>query len=160
MFDSLLFDRPVTVVGGGPAGAASALFLARLGARVTILERVVEPTAVGAALAREPRIDVISGAEVVQADGRGTVHYRHGGEEPAIEAHLVVELSTARTIQGGLSAFDQRRRSAVSRDRLLRIATGLSGNKRYRALMQEHPVTLARTLSDGPWFHQAAATWA
>lgn len=41
----------VVVVGAGTGGAASALLLARAGARVTIVEKVAEPRAVGAGIA-------------------------------------------------------------------------------------------------------------
>jgi 2-polyprenyl-6-methoxyphenol hydroxylase-like FAD-dependent oxidoreductase len=41
----------IVVVGAGTGGAASALLLARAGARVTIVERVAEPRAVGAGIA-------------------------------------------------------------------------------------------------------------
>src|SRR5687768_12285679 len=41
----------VTVVGAGTGGAAVALLLARAGARVTLLERVAQPRAVGAGIA-------------------------------------------------------------------------------------------------------------
>jgi 2-polyprenyl-6-methoxyphenol hydroxylase-like FAD-dependent oxidoreductase len=42
------------VVGGGIGGAAAALLLARAGARVTLLERVAEPRAVGAGILLQP----------------------------------------------------------------------------------------------------------
>src|SRR5215213_2910208 len=41
----------VIVVGGATGGAAAALLLARAGARVTLLERVAEPRAIGAGIA-------------------------------------------------------------------------------------------------------------
>jgi len=41
----------VIVVGGGTGGSAAALLLARAGARVTVLERVEQPRAVGAGIA-------------------------------------------------------------------------------------------------------------
>jgi len=41
----------VTIVGAGTGGAAAALLLARAGARVTLLERVAQPRAVGAGIA-------------------------------------------------------------------------------------------------------------
>ena len=44
----------IAIVGGGTAGAASALFLARAGHRVTLYERVPEPSAVGAGILLQP----------------------------------------------------------------------------------------------------------
>lgn len=46
-----LTNQNIIVVGGGTGGIATALLLARAGARVTILERVAEPRAVGAGIA-------------------------------------------------------------------------------------------------------------
>src|SRR6476646_2979201 len=43
-----------TVVGAGPGGTVTALLLAATGWRVTLLERVAEPTAVGAGLLLQP----------------------------------------------------------------------------------------------------------
>jgi 2-polyprenyl-6-methoxyphenol hydroxylase-like FAD-dependent oxidoreductase len=47
-------ERRVIVVGGAIGGAATALLLARDGARVTLLERVREPGAVGAGIMLQP----------------------------------------------------------------------------------------------------------
>jgi 2-polyprenyl-6-methoxyphenol hydroxylase-like FAD-dependent oxidoreductase len=47
-------ERRVIVVGGAIGGAATALLLARDGARVTLLERVAEPAAVGAGIMLQP----------------------------------------------------------------------------------------------------------
>ena len=44
----------VGVIGGGTAGSAAALFLARAGHRVTIYERVPKPSAVGAGITLQP----------------------------------------------------------------------------------------------------------
>ncbi|HEX4456933.1 MAG TPA: NAD(P)/FAD-dependent oxidoreductase, partial [Polyangia bacterium] len=44
----------VAVVGAGTAGVAAALFLARAGHRVTVCERVPEPSAVGAGIVLQP----------------------------------------------------------------------------------------------------------
>jgi 2-polyprenyl-6-methoxyphenol hydroxylase-like FAD-dependent oxidoreductase len=44
----------VAVIGLGTAGGASALFLARAGHRVTLFERVAEPSAVGAGIMLQP----------------------------------------------------------------------------------------------------------
>src|SRR5580765_7042651 len=44
----------VIVAGAGIGGAATALLLARRGARVTLLERVAEPRAVGAGILLQP----------------------------------------------------------------------------------------------------------
>ncbi len=46
--------RDVAIVGLGTAGAAAAIFLARAGHRVTLFERVPEPTAVGAGIMLQP----------------------------------------------------------------------------------------------------------
>jgi 2-polyprenyl-6-methoxyphenol hydroxylase-like FAD-dependent oxidoreductase len=47
-------SQAIAVVGGGTAGAASALFLARAGHRVTLFERVPDPSAVGAGILLQP----------------------------------------------------------------------------------------------------------
>lgn len=44
----------VGVIGGGTAGSAAAIFLARAGHRVTLYERVAKPTAVGAGITIQP----------------------------------------------------------------------------------------------------------
>ncbi len=44
----------VGIIGGGTAGSAAALFLARAGHRVTVYERVPSPTAVGAGITLQP----------------------------------------------------------------------------------------------------------
>lgn len=54
----------VAVVGGGTAGAASAIFLSRAGHRVTLHERVAEPGPLGAGIVLQP-----SGLEVLRALG-------------------------------------------------------------------------------------------
>ena len=55
----------VVVVGGGIAGAMTALLLARSGAAVTVLERVATPAPVGAALLLQPNgLAVLDGAGV------------------------------------------------------------------------------------------------
>lgn len=44
----------IAIVGAGTAGSASALFLSRLGHRVTLYERVAEPQPVGAGIVLQP----------------------------------------------------------------------------------------------------------
>lgn len=56
--------RNIAIIGGGTAGAASALFLARAGHRITLFERVDNPTAVGAGILLQP-----AGMRVLQALG-------------------------------------------------------------------------------------------
>jgi len=46
-----LDDLHVVIVGGATGGCSAALLLARAGARVTLVERVAEPRAVGAGIA-------------------------------------------------------------------------------------------------------------
>ncbi len=58
--------RTVVVVGGGIAGMAAALLLAKVGALVTVLERVAAPEAVGAGLVLQP-----NGLAVLRALGLG-----------------------------------------------------------------------------------------
>ena len=81
-----LANQNITVVGGGTGGSTAALLLARAGARVTVLERVEQPRAVGAGIAIAenglavleslglgPALDVgqpVSGARIVDASGR------------------------------------------------------------------------------------------
>jgi 2-polyprenyl-6-methoxyphenol hydroxylase-like FAD-dependent oxidoreductase len=54
----------IAIVGGGTAGAASAIFLSRAGHRVTLFERVPQPGAVGAGILLQP-----TGMAVLQALG-------------------------------------------------------------------------------------------
>ncbi|MEA2753092.1 MAG: hypothetical protein QOI41_7235, partial [Myxococcales bacterium] len=44
----------VGIIGGGTAGSAAAIFLARAGHRVTLYERVPEPGPVGAGITIQP----------------------------------------------------------------------------------------------------------
>ena len=44
----------VGIIGGGTAGSAATLFLARAGHRVTVYERVASPGAVGAGITLQP----------------------------------------------------------------------------------------------------------
>jgi len=44
----------VGIIGGGTAGSAAAILLARGGATVTVLERVVDPGPVGAGIIVQP----------------------------------------------------------------------------------------------------------
>jgi 2-polyprenyl-6-methoxyphenol hydroxylase-like FAD-dependent oxidoreductase len=64
----------VVVVGGAVGGTSTALALARLGASVTLLERVAEPTAVGAGILLQPNglavLAALSLAEDLNATGR------------------------------------------------------------------------------------------
>lgn len=92
-------DLTVTIVGGATGGCVSALLLARAGARVTVLERVQEPRAVGAGIAIAEngfavlealglggelagRGEFLEGVRVV--DGRGRVLLRPRGREPRV----------------------------------------------------------------------------
>jgi 2-polyprenyl-6-methoxyphenol hydroxylase-like FAD-dependent oxidoreductase len=75
----------IAIVGGGTAGAASALLLARAGHRVTLFERVAEPSAVGAGILLQPTgmqvLRTLGLLEQVQQHGArvtrlfGTCHY-------------------------------------------------------------------------------------
>ena len=64
----------VVVVGGAVGGASTALTLARLGASVTVVERVDEPTVVGAGILLQPNglavLAALSLVEDVNATGR------------------------------------------------------------------------------------------
>lgn len=107
----------VVVCGAGPAGSAAAVLLAARGATVTLLERVADPTAVGAGLLLQPNgLAVLyalglsdrlrtcahksTGAGLRDDRGRtlaearcpdsGTVTYRHNGSEHSLTADLVV----------------------------------------------------------------------
>jgi 2-polyprenyl-6-methoxyphenol hydroxylase-like FAD-dependent oxidoreductase len=61
----------VAIAGGGIAGMTTALLLARAGASVTLLERVSEPSAVGAGILLQPNgLAVLAGLGVDQALGR------------------------------------------------------------------------------------------
>ena len=65
----------VAVAGGGIAGMATALLLARGGASVTLLERVSEPSAVGAGILLQPNgLAVLAGLDMDQALGRHGHH--------------------------------------------------------------------------------------
>jgi 2-polyprenyl-6-methoxyphenol hydroxylase-like FAD-dependent oxidoreductase len=65
----------IVVVGGGSGGAAAALLLARAGARLTLLERVAEPRAVGAGIGIAQ-----NGAAVLESLGLGPGLARLGRE--------------------------------------------------------------------------------
>jgi 2-polyprenyl-6-methoxyphenol hydroxylase-like FAD-dependent oxidoreductase len=61
----------VAIAGGGIAGMTAALLLARAGASVTLLERVTEPSAVGAGILLQPNgLAVLAGLALDQALGR------------------------------------------------------------------------------------------
>lgn len=75
-------DMRVVVVGGATGGAAAALLLARAGARVTLLEKVARPQAVGAGIAIAE-----NGLAVIESLGLG----------PAIAA-VSVPLSAVRIV--------------------------------------------------------------
>jgi 2-polyprenyl-6-methoxyphenol hydroxylase-like FAD-dependent oxidoreductase len=61
----------VAIVGGGIAGMTTALLLARAGASVTLLERVSEPSAVGAGILLQPNgLAVLAGLALDDELGR------------------------------------------------------------------------------------------
>jgi 2-polyprenyl-6-methoxyphenol hydroxylase-like FAD-dependent oxidoreductase len=65
----------VAIAGGGVAGMTTALLLARAGASVTLLERVTEPSAVGAGILLQPNgLAVLAGLGLDQALGRHGHH--------------------------------------------------------------------------------------
>jgi len=83
----------IGIIGGGTAGSASALFLARAGHRVTVYERVPEPGPVGAGIVLQP-----SGQWVLEQLGlleeiarRGAPIYRLFCETP--QRRTVIDLS-------------------------------------------------------------------
>lgn len=63
----------IAIIGGGTAGAASALLLTRAGHHVTLFERVAEPGAVGAGILLQP-----AGMEVLKALGVQDEVLAHG----------------------------------------------------------------------------------
>jgi 2-polyprenyl-6-methoxyphenol hydroxylase-like FAD-dependent oxidoreductase len=64
--------RHVVVVGGGVGGVTTALLLAELGARVTLLERIAAPKAVGAGIMLQPNgLAVLYGLGLRDALARG-----------------------------------------------------------------------------------------
>ncbi len=75
-----LDGQPVTVLGGGVAGLAAALALARHGARVTVLEQAAEIAEVGAGLQISP-----NGAVVLEALGLGPALAEAGLAAQAVE---------------------------------------------------------------------------
>ena len=81
----------VAIVGGGTAGAASALFLARAGHRVTLFERVPEPGAVGAGILLQP-----TGMHVLKELGLFDEILAHGARVDRLHG----------TIPGGRSVLD------------------------------------------------------
>jgi 2-polyprenyl-6-methoxyphenol hydroxylase-like FAD-dependent oxidoreductase len=65
----------VAIAGGGIAGMTTALLLARTRASVTLLERVTEPSAVGAGILLQPNgLAVLAGLGLQQALGRQGQH--------------------------------------------------------------------------------------
>ena len=79
----------VAVVGGGTAGAAAALFLARAGHGVTVFERVPEPGPVGAGIMMQP-----SGLLVLERLGLAERILARG----ARVEHLFCETTSGRTV--------------------------------------------------------------
>src|SRR5690606_11002721 len=93
-----LGDLDVVVVGGAVGGAATALLLAGAGARVTLLERVARPRAVGAGLALAE-----NGLTVLHALGLG----------PDLD-RVARSVTTPRVVDGaGRVLFDARDRTRV-----------------------------------------------
>lgn len=101
-----LGGRRVLVVGGATAGVATALLLARSGARVSLCERVEEPRAVGAGLALAPNGWAVLGAlgvaaelaalacpvpapRIVDAAGRTLLEPRLPGADDPVPARVV-----------------------------------------------------------------------
>ena len=81
------------VIGGGPAGCAAALTLARAGARVVVLESSPEPTRrfagewihpAGVAVLRRLGIEL---TQVPHAIGRGFVDYPRGTAKPVVTSY-------------------------------------------------------------------------
>jgi 2-polyprenyl-6-methoxyphenol hydroxylase-like FAD-dependent oxidoreductase len=71
-------DLDVVVAGAGIGGAATALLLANAGARVTLVERVAEPRAVGAGILLQPNgLAVLYGLGLRDALRREAVEARH-----------------------------------------------------------------------------------
>lgn len=77
-----LTEKKVVVVGGATGGCAAALLLARAGARVTLLERVAEPRAVGAGIGLAE-----NGVAVLEGLGLGAELARHA--HPVTGARIV-----------------------------------------------------------------------
>ena len=69
----------IAVVGGGTAGAAAAIFLARAGHRVSLFERVAEPGAVGAGILLQP-----TGMDVLRSLGLLEQALEHGARIEAL----------------------------------------------------------------------------
>lgn len=80
----------VLVVGGATGGAATALLLARAGARVTLLEKVAQPRAVGAGIALAE-----NGLAVLESFGLGPALAAHGR---AVAIPLIVDARGRRLI--------------------------------------------------------------
>lgn len=114
----------VLVVGGATAGAGAALFLARAGARVTLVERVADPQAVGAgigmaenglavleALGLGAAIDACARPvpEVRIVDGRGRVVFSPYGPPPRVLMLRRSELQKALLDAVGAEARIERR---------------------------------------------------
>lgn len=87
--------RDIAIVGGGTAGAASALFLARAGHRVSLFERVPEPAAVGAGILLQP-----TGMRVLRSLGLLDPILAHGARIDSLYG----------TIPGGRAVLDVRYR--------------------------------------------------
>ncbi len=84
------------MIGLGSAGGAAAALLARAGHRVTLFERVPEPSAVGAGIVLQPTgmavLDRLGLCDRVVARGAPITRLRclHGGAQPLVDLHYRV----------------------------------------------------------------------
>jgi 2-polyprenyl-6-methoxyphenol hydroxylase-like FAD-dependent oxidoreductase len=148
----------VVVVGAGIGGAATALLLANAGARVTLLERVAEPRAVGAGILLQPNgLAVLYGLglrealrrrawesrRVDLADGEGrvllasTVPHFGGGYDHVLvvrRRHLQTTLLDAVARHPAITCRFGREVTAASPDGAVTVRTG-DGVETFRAAL-------------------------
>lgn len=134
MSDNVL---PVMIAGAGPTGLAAALFLARRGVAVRIIDKAAAPSRNSKALAVNPRTQELleeSGVTArMLAEGwtiRSVTLHRPGGDEP------VVPLSPLLDTDRSLLALSQARTEALLTEALQAKGVAVERNVRIDALSQ------------------------
>ncbi|MFG3101179.1 FAD-dependent monooxygenase [Streptomyces sp. NPDC048182] len=146
-------DRPVTVVGAGPAGLALSVALASAGVECTVLESRAETSRESRALALYPRslelLDLAGGArEFVRAGLR--VDRLH------LSASKSVDIARTDSRFPFLDVIPQSRTEELLQERALDLGVRVLRGHEVRGLAQdEHGVTLQVRGPDGEYAHRS-----